>query len=192
MPRAKEFDYEQKLTEARNLFWEKGYHATSLQNIMDTMRLNKSSIYDSFGGKHELFVKCLLDYASFKLRQYEQAGRKEASAFKALEKTIKDVVDQTLKDNRSCLIVKSIFELAPTDNEVREIITEKGAALENILFQLLVKAKEQGEIRNNIQPRIAARYILHTFSSFWSHYILSQNKKEVNEMVRFLINSLKV
>lgn len=191
MPRAKEFDYDQKLELARNLFWEKGYHATSMQDIVDTLGLNKSSIYDSFGSKHELFINCLLHYSAFKLNQYQQAGQSVSSPFKALEKTIKDVVAATLKDNRSCMIVRTIFELAPADAAVRELIIEKGKELEKVLYDLIVKAQEQGEIKSSIQPRIAARYILSTFSSFWSHYILSQRKKEVNDMVNFMIESLK-
>lgn len=191
MPRVKEFDYDEKLEAARNLFWEKGYHATSLQDIMERMGLNKSSIYDSYGSKHELFINSLLNYSAFKLRQYQQAGKSVQSPFKALEKTIKDVVAATLKDNKSCLMVRTIFELAPTDAEVRELIVKKGKELENVLYELLVKAQEQGEVKSSLQPKVAARYILATFSSFWSHYILSQNKKEVNDMVNFLIESLK-
>ncbi|HAD78449.1 MAG TPA: TetR/AcrR family transcriptional regulator, partial [Flavobacteriaceae bacterium] len=45
MPRHKEFDYDDKLMIARNLFWEKGYNATSLNDLIDAMKINRSNLY---------------------------------------------------------------------------------------------------------------------------------------------------
>ncbi|PZU13215.1 MAG: TetR/AcrR family transcriptional regulator, partial [Chryseobacterium sp.] len=48
-----------------------------------------------------------------------------------------------------------------------------------------------GNIKSTTSAQIIARYILSSFSSFWSHYNLTQNKKEVMEMVDFLIDQIK-
>ncbi len=191
MARNKEFDYTEKLESARNLFWEQGYHATSMHDLVDKMQLNRSSIYDTYGNKHELFMLCLLNYATLKIKQYRTASGPESSPFNMLEKTIKEIVNQTLTDDKACLIVKSIFELAPVDTEVKQAIRTNGQVLESIFLELLTAAKEKGEIRSNTSPEVMARYILSGFSSFWSHYILTGSRKEVNEMVDFLLLSLK-
>lgn len=191
MPRNKEFDYTEKLEAARNLFWEKGYYATSMHDIVDAMKLNRSSIYDTYGNKHDLFLKCLKDYTAFKENQYLRASIVQNKAIKALEFIIHEVAEQTLTDNKACLAVKTIFEVVPTDPEAKQLILKSGASLQAILEKTILQAQADGDIKNKTSSTIIARYILSSFSSFWSHYNLTQNKKEVMEMVDFLIEQIR-
>lgn len=192
MPRNKEFDYDEKLEIVRNLFWEKGYNGTSMHDIVDIMQLNRSSIYSSFGNKHDLFLKSLTNYAQLKTAQYlRAANQKTLSPFQALAHTIRDVIDQTIKDKKTCLIIRTIFELGDSDKQVNKLITGNAIVLENIFIQLIEKAQEAGEISKSVSSKIKARYILTSFSGFYKHYIISGNKKEVSELVDFLISSLK-
>lgn len=191
MPRNKEFDYTEKLEVVRNLFWEKGYHATSMHDIVDVMKLNRSSIYDTYGNKHDLFLKCLSNYAEFKENQYTKAASIEGRGIEVLEYIIRDVVDQTLTDNKACLIVNTIFEIGSSDDSVKKLLLNTGASLYQILEQSIVQALEDGDIKSTSKPAVISRYILTSFSAFWSHYILTQNKKEVMEMVDFLMEQIK-
>ena len=191
MARNKEFDYDEKLEIVRNLFWEKGYNATSMHDIVATMNLNRSSIYDTYGNKHDLFLKCLSNYASFKENQYLKASKAKEKAIDALEYVIRDVVDQTLTDDESCLIVKTIFEVAPFDEEVKLLLSNRGKSLQMILGNLIVQAQKDGDIKSKKNATIIARYILSSFSTYWSHYILSKSKKEVMEMVDFLTEQIR-
>ncbi|WP_343659046.1 TetR/AcrR family transcriptional regulator [Chryseobacterium sp.] len=191
MPRNKEFDYTEKLESARNLFWKKGYHATSMHDIVDAMKLNRSSIYDTYGNKHDLFLKCLSNYADFKEEQYSQALQAKNKGISALENIIRDVVEQTITDNKACLTVKTIFEIVPEDQEVRQFLLKSGKSLHAILEKAIVQAQQNGDLKSESSSPIIARYILSSFSSFWSHYNLTQNKKEVMEMVDFLIEQIK-
>ncbi|WP_137904681.1 TetR/AcrR family transcriptional regulator [Chryseobacterium sp. 2VB] len=191
MPRNKEFDYTEKLELARNLFWEKGYHATSMHDIVDAMNLNRSSIYDTYGNKHDLFLKCLSNYSDFKENQYYQSLQAKNEGITALENIIRDVVEQTVTDNKACLTVKTIFEIVPEDQEARQLILKSGKSLLAILEKAILQAQEGGNIKSTTSAQIIARYILSSFSSFWSHYNLTQNKKEVMEMVDFLIDQIK-
>jgi len=190
MPRTKEFDYTEKLEIARSLFWEKGYHATSMHDIVSRMQLNRSSIYDTYGNKHDLFLKCLSNYAKLKEDQYLKASQVKEKAIDALEYMIRDVVRQTILDNRSCLIVKTIFEVAATDEEVRLFIIKNGTTLQSILQKHIDQALREGDIKSKSKSTSIARYILSSFSGFWSHYTVTQNKQEVDEMVDFLIEQL--
>ena len=52
MPRQKDFDPDRALGNAMELFWEKGYEATSVQDLVDRMGINRFSMYDTFGSKH--------------------------------------------------------------------------------------------------------------------------------------------
>jgi len=191
MPRHKEFDYDEKLIIARNLFWEKGYNATSMHDIVAALGLNRSSIYDTYGNKHDLFLKCLSNYAAFKEDQYLKATHSKNSAIEALEFMVRDVVEQTLFDNKACLIVNTIFEVASSDQEIKQFLLTTGSTLQSIIEKTIVQALKDGDINSTKNPAVIARYILSSFSSYWSHYILTQNKKEVLEMVDFLMEQIK-
>lgn len=191
MPRNKEFNYTEKLEAARNLFWEKGYHATSMHDLVDAMKLNRSSIYDTYGNKHELFLKCLKDYTIFKENQYLRASMAQNKGIETLEYIICDIVEQTLTDNKACLTVKTIFEVVPTDPEAQKLLLKSGESLQAILEKTILQAQADGDIKSKSPSTVIARYILSSFSSFWSHYNLTQNKKEVMEMVDFLIEQIQ-
>ncbi len=87
MSRTAGFDYEEKLAVARELFWEKGYAATTLHNLVDALQLNRSSIYNTYGSKHALFIACLKSYTQLKLAEYRRAGQRGSSPWLAVENT---------------------------------------------------------------------------------------------------------
>ena len=62
MARIKEFDENEVLERAKLLFWKQGFHATSIQNLVDHLGISRGSIYDTFGGKNELYEKALKVY----------------------------------------------------------------------------------------------------------------------------------
>ncbi len=62
MPRQKQFDPDRALGNAMELFWEKGYEATSVQDLVDRMGINRFSMYDTFGSKHQLFMSAINRY----------------------------------------------------------------------------------------------------------------------------------
>lgn len=62
MPRKKQFDPGVALRQAMELFWEKGYEATSIQDLLEKMGINRFSLYDTFKGKRELFDAAMALY----------------------------------------------------------------------------------------------------------------------------------
>ncbi|KIO78021.1 hypothetical protein TH53_06220 [Pedobacter lusitanus] len=191
MARNKAFDIDHKLTVARDLFWEKGYHATSINDLVDTLGLNRSSIYDTYGSKHELFLSSLTNYAQLKISEYQTAGKGADSAFSALTNIIRSVVEHTLKDDRNCLIVKSTFEVAGKNDDIRAIIVKHGKVLQEIFASLIRKAQQNGEIGTSKDPEVMAAFILSSFSGFWQQYILSGSREQVDKSVEFLISVIK-
>lgn len=191
MPRNKEFDYTEKLETVRDLFWEKGYNATSMHDIVEITQLNRSSIYNTYGNKHKLFLECLANYARMKTIQYKEVSNRNAKTFDFLSYTVHDLMNQTIKDKKACLITRTIFELGDSDKEIKNLITNNAKVLEEIFRELINQAKLTGEIRKDVKSELVAKYILSSFSGFYKHYILSRNKKEVNEMIDFMLQSIK-
>ncbi|MFZ4861920.1 TetR/AcrR family transcriptional regulator [Sphingobacterium sp. Mn56C] len=191
MARNKAFDYDEKLETVRNLFWEKGYKATSMHDIVDTLQLNRSSVYNTYGNKHTLFLKCLANYAQMKTAQYRNAVKNEGSPFEVLSYAIHDVVNQTIKDKKACLIVRTILELGDSDLEAGKLITANAKVLEGIFRDLIEKAQAAQEIKKDVVPEVGARFILAAFGGFYEHYILSGSKMEVEQMVDFMLSAMR-
>jgi TetR/AcrR family transcriptional repressor of nem operon len=64
MARTKDFDENEVLKKAVDIFWLKGYSATSMQDLVDGLGISRSSLYDTYGDKHTLFMKALESYQS--------------------------------------------------------------------------------------------------------------------------------
>src|SRR6187402_2610436 len=62
MARTKDFDEKEVLKKAVYLFWDKGYNGTSMQELVDGLGISRSSLYDTFGDKHQLYLKALESY----------------------------------------------------------------------------------------------------------------------------------
>lgn len=71
MARLEEFDPHEKLDKAKELFGKKGYHATSMQDLVDNLQINRSSMYDTFGDKHKLFTDSLQSNITETLKDYK-------------------------------------------------------------------------------------------------------------------------
>ncbi|ASZ12695.1 TetR/AcrR family transcriptional regulator [Chitinophaga pendula] len=187
MARNKAFDPEERLEKAKDLFWEKGYNATSMQDIVDAMGLNRASIYDTYGDKHSLFLQCLTSYAVTSLEDYCKAGAVCQSPLLAVEKIVKRAVQRTLEEDHSCMVAKSAFELADTDSRVKEIIKTQGDKLHAVITTLLQKAQQAGEVKADKDPAILARFIIASFGSFWQVHITEDNPQLVQQLGNYLL-----
>jgi len=191
MARNKAFDPEERLEKARDLFWEKGYHATSMQDLVEAMQLNRASIYDTYGDKHALYLQCLANYATDKQEDYKRSAAGAASPIQAVECIIRRALERTIEDGKACMVVKSSFELAEGDKEVRELLKKDGVRLTKVLEELLRKAQAAGEITKERNPVMLSNYIVAAFSGLWQTNTISGNRKMVQQMTEFLIEVVK-
>ena len=117
MARLREFDYDEVLESAMNLFWRRGYQATSITDIESATGLTKGSIYKAFDNKRDLFVKCLERYMvneSYKAILLRNADRPVVEAF---ANVLDVLIDSVSGSNRpcGCLATNDIDELVSVD-----------------------------------------------------------------------------
>ena len=117
--RPKEFDEADVLQQAMEVFWAHGYEATSVQDLLDAMGINRASMYDTFGDKHALFMAAFEHYGRTVTRGVEEVldgpGSPLANIRKVLTRMAGDVVGGR---SRGCLACNTAVELAPHDSEV--------------------------------------------------------------------------
>ncbi|MCE7068132.1 TetR/AcrR family transcriptional regulator [Dyadobacter sp. CY326] len=191
MARSKSFEPEEKLEKARDLFWQKGYQATSMQDLVDTMGLNRGSIYDTYGDKHSLFLRCLKSYADDLLEEYVKAADATKSPLKAIEKIVKRAALRTIEEGKTCMGVKSAFELASVDEEVHTILKDNTTSIVSVLKELIKKAQKADEVSAKRDPAMLANFIVSNFTGFWQLYLVYNDADLVKQQAEFLVKSIK-
>ncbi|AHH95523.1 TetR/AcrR family transcriptional regulator [Kutzneria albida] len=163
MPRPRGFDEEEVLAAACNRFWDNGYAATSLDDLMSATGLGKGSLYGAFGDKHQLFLRALDDYrerllCGIRSTLLEGTG----SPWRRLKAFVMAIAEgaSTEQGLRGCLLANSSAELNSRDPEVLARSRSTFAALEDVLAQCLEMARDRGEIAAGVDPREQARLLL--------------------------------
>ncbi|UPK67228.1 TetR/AcrR family transcriptional regulator [Chitinophaga filiformis] len=192
MARDKEFIPEEKIAKALDVFWEKGYNATSMQDLVDAMQINRSSLYNSFGDKHNLFLECLRTYGYLAAQDYESVLKlKDLTPLQTMERIIDVYVTGTIYDCKCCMGMKSSFELAGDDEEVRRIIKQTSDRTIGLFTDLLSRAKEQGEIAHDKNPSVLAHIIFNGFCGWKQSFIQFKDADLIKEMAAYTKKHLR-
>jgi len=161
MARPRKFDMQHVLEAACNLFWEKGYEATSTRDLSEITSLTPSSIYAAFGDKRGLFLAALEHYL---LRLKAKMARLESVGEPGLAITLffADTISKTLSDPllRGCLLVNSSLEFSLSDAGGRAAISRELADIESFFRRCYAAAQKTDEVSRDISPVQAAQQLL--------------------------------
>src|SRR3954452_1582669 len=129
------------------LFWDRGYHATSLADLTAATGLHKGSLYGAFGDKHRLFLAALRRYGAQNLAQMD-ADLADPSPLAGLRRDLRRQADQAagVASVRGCLMANSALELLPADAEVAAVVTAHHRAVTDRLAGVLDRARAAGEL----------------------------------------------
>lgn len=161
MARTKEFNPDEALERALELFHKKGYASTSIQDLVEVMGIGRGSLYETFGSKEELFTRALNRYAD---RSYEMMlacindAPDPVSGIRALIEKMADMHADN-PDRSGCMVVNTIIELAPHHPDFVETFRRVWGRLEDLLEETLARAQEEGQIGSGKSPRALARFL---------------------------------
>lgn len=161
MARHKEFDVDAALQDALEVFWQKGYEATSMQDLVAAMGIQKASLYGTFGDKHSLYAAALRSYQKSALAAFEQRLKAPGSAKAALRALVLDVVEQAAgrQGKRGCFCVNANVELASHDAQIGDMLREHSERVEGLLEQTLRRAKTDGELPRSADCKELATFV---------------------------------
>ena len=134
--RPKDFDEGVALRHATDLFWEKGYANTSLDDLLAAMGIARSSFYSTFGSKQKVLWAALSLYTGDLVGRMRDAADAESSPRSALTAVL-DIAGCSVRPSQGCLFVNIATELAPTDAEVRRIAQVYMGDVDRLLKSLL-------------------------------------------------------
>src|SRR5471030_1591461 len=112
MARTKDFDENEVLNKAIDIFWHKGYNGTSMQDLVDGLGISRSSLYDTYTDKHTLFVKALESYQDTAAGQIQELINNTGPAKETVEKLLKFATTELLgdKQQKGCFMVNAEVE----------------------------------------------------------------------------------
>jgi TetR/AcrR family transcriptional regulator, transcriptional repressor for nem operon len=159
MARPKEFDVDVALDAAKTLFWDKGFEATSTEDLRLAMGIGRQSFYDSFGGKRDVFLAALGRYVDERFEQ-TRALLESRPPLAAIERLLSAVAEETPAERaRGCFGVSSMCEMGAADGDVRSIGERSTKRLIAAIADCLRRAKEAGEVPPHLREREAAAHL---------------------------------
>jgi TetR/AcrR family transcriptional regulator, transcriptional repressor for nem operon len=164
MARLREFDTEEVLEAVINAFWERGYEATSMADLMAVTGLQKGSIYKAFGDKRSLFLKALQTYLDrvYSLSRQALGQPKPAQAIAAWIQLLSDTA-LAPEANHGCFAVNSLIELAPHDPDVAKKLEHQFSRVGDLLESVLAQGQREGVFRKDLSAE-QLRFMLLTIA----------------------------
>jgi TetR/AcrR family transcriptional repressor of nem operon len=186
--RPREFDEQAVLEAAMCAFWHKGYEATSLADLCECTGLHKGSLYQTFGGKHELFMRSIQHYSDKEFREVAEVAFKSESPIENIRALVNKVCGD-VNDDRGCLMINTMVELAPHDAEVKAAIDASIDRRLQATIDLLTQAQQAGEVRAELKPEKLARQLMVTLAGVAATVKGFLNHDEAVEVVNEVIDT---
>jgi TetR/AcrR family transcriptional repressor of nem operon len=163
--RPREFDPDEVLARARDLFWSQGYATTSVQDLVDVLAVHRGSLYAAFGDKHSLYLKAVELYAR-ENRERADAALRDGPVLGALRQMLvaPATLTRTGTDSRQgCLVGNTTAELVPADAEARTLVAAAYDGFIEVMTAALERAQASGEVTTESSPRAQAALLLLIF-----------------------------
>ena len=192
MARHKEFDRDEALHKAMEVFWSRGYEAASIQELVNYMGINRQSLYDTFGDKHALYLQALDRYREVEGRKLFDLLERPGSVRKRLRQLFEGVVEGALCDGqrRGCFMGNAMSELAGRCKETAARTCSNMTASEEAFYRALLRGKKEGEFKGVRDPRAVARFL---YSSVQGLVLLgkaTQDRKTLEDVVKVTLSVL--
>ncbi|MGN8068190.1 TetR/AcrR family transcriptional regulator [Mucilaginibacter sp. 22184] len=189
MARTKEFDENEVLNKAIDLFWLKGYNGTSMQDLVDGLGISRSSLYDTYGDKHALFIKALQTYQCAASDKISQIVASNLPAKETIKQILEFVTNELLSDHsrKGCFMVNAEVENAPHDSEVKQMVCRNDQQMEDTFYQVIKKGQDSGEIDHAQDGRAIARSIANTVKGMQVTAKSTSEKAVFDDIVRLAL-----
>jgi TetR/AcrR family transcriptional repressor of nem operon len=187
MARTKEFDEEEVLDKALQLFREKGYNGTSTQDLVDRLSISRSSMYNCYSDKYNLFLQVL--------RRYRETATAGVVAQLKNAPSLKSVLQQVFQgiigdEEGGCFLASCALESGSREPEVAQLVKENMEAVEGALTEAVKKAQQSGEISKAFTPKALAAYLYNNINGLMLMLSFGADKKTCRDVVSVCLSVL--
>ncbi|WP_136485574.1 TetR/AcrR family transcriptional regulator [Vibrio sp. H11] len=160
MARKCNFDRDQKLAQAMELFWQRGYAHTAISDLIDALQINRFSLYNTFGDKQQLYYQALDKYLQSVSFPALAELQKPQASLSEIEHFLRQFAELQRQRSRGCFMQNALVEHAGEDERVLERGHQLFDHLTEVLTQALTKAVASGAVAGNLAPAALASLIL--------------------------------
>ncbi len=166
MGRSKAFDEQQVLETVMALFWEKGYGATSIQDLETATGLKRTSLYNAFGDKRSLFQKSLALYVDGVKKMLGTIIEQGRTSREIVRNWLAAVLDFSFDKSTpaGCLVILSVLESKQHDETTREMASALFGVEQELIAKVLEDGVQKGELPKGLDSEQVATAIAATAS----------------------------
>lgn len=192
MPKTEVFDKELVLNQAIAVFHEKGYNATSMQDLVDATGLNRSSIYNSFGNKLSLYLLCLKSYQEKYKVATEELLLKIECPLQSIESIFELYLNDILTDkqHKGCLITNCKSEMANQDSTIQHFLKDIQLNTLALFEDLIDQGQKLKMINTNKSVSEYALYLFSSIQGFRMTGILINDKSQLKSLIKTTLQNL--
>lgn len=170
MARKIAFDYDAAVDKATTLFWQRGYSATGLRDLLKVMDIGEGSFYNSLKSKKQLFLSCVQRYEDqFVRRRFDalKSAPTAAEGARAFFRVVLDDLESGLMPSHLCMIAAMVAEDVLSDTELRERAEAGLGVVQTLLQERLHEDREQGVLPQTLDPQLTATLITTYLQGLW-------------------------
>ncbi|MGW5115209.1 TetR/AcrR family transcriptional regulator [Streptomyces noursei] len=164
MARPRKFEEARAVDAAMQAFWAAGYEATSTQDLCDATGLGRSSIYNAFTSKHDLFERALARYMEHKNAELAELLDDDArTARQKLRAVLQRIIDEEFTrypDGRGCLVVNTAIEVSSHDASVAATLERDYGVRLEMLRAVIESGQRDGDIAADRDSRTLAHLLI--------------------------------
>lgn len=181
MPKVKLFDKEEVLQKAMMLFWRKGYHDTSIQDLVEHLGISRSSLYDTFKGKKQLFEQAFKRYSVSNVEGFRNFISTQDDVRGTLRSVFQKIIsdDKTDEDCKGCFVVNTTTELVPAEPLIKTLITAHKETMEQIFLTFLQRGVETGQISPNKDIKTISHLLFTLMTGF---RVVGKTRPDLDEL----------
>ncbi|MFK4870514.1 TetR/AcrR family transcriptional regulator [Novosphingobium sp. ZW T3_23] len=192
MARPREFDRDAALQKAIDVFWAKGFAATTTDDLKDAMGIGRQSLYNAFGDKRQLYVEALRTYQRGTTSGHLHRLIEPASPIAGIEELLVGLIDED-DDRRllGCMGVGSVSEFGSADPELTALREKVAPVLHEKLLARIQEGQRTGEIDSTLDADEAASFVQMTMTGLQTAARAGGSLDGLRRLARFSVDRLK-
>jgi len=193
MVRPQQFDYQQVLNEAMQLFWLKGYANTSIKDLTEATSLQPGSLYGAFKNKQGLFIEALDCYFDNVYAEVSRILLSDEDGLKRIRHFFEYVISQMENDEvtRSCLMVNTLLELPANDEIISHRIKIMFGKIEALFNQALTDAQKKGTLVTGAVPESMAKMLISSLMGLQAYNKMQPGQDALKQIVNNQLSILE-
>jgi len=190
MPRPKEFDPDKVLDRATRQFLATGYEGTSVQDLVEATGLSRSSLYESFGCKHDLYLAALDRYREREVARIADQLEGEGSPLTRLRMVLEQTA-AACEEGKGCFLVDATVERARHSEDTERCAAAGLRGMEEAFASAVRRAQQTGEVPDSVVPTSAGRFLANAYRGLHVTAKLQPDRAALDDIIDTTLAALR-